>query len=100
VCWPDFGLTVTPNADNYCALLRNILAGQRLKSLAMQRPYISTDQMIRMRDTLPSSAIHGKLDQLQPTSQQLDQPTLSGPATVSLAAARRLMAGAGGRRWT
>jgi len=36
VCWPDFGLTVTPNADNYCALLRNILAGQRLKSLAMR----------------------------------------------------------------
>ena len=38
VCWPDFGLTVTPNADNYCALLSNIPAGQRLKSLAMIVP--------------------------------------------------------------
>jgi hypothetical protein len=26
--WPDFGLTVTPNADNCCALLSNVLAGQ------------------------------------------------------------------------
>jgi hypothetical protein len=29
---------VTPNADNYCALLSNIVAGQRLKSLAMRVP--------------------------------------------------------------
>jgi hypothetical protein len=27
--WPDFGLTVMPNADNCCALLSNVLAGQK-----------------------------------------------------------------------
>jgi hypothetical protein len=27
--WPDFGLTVTPNADNCCTLLRNVMASQR-----------------------------------------------------------------------
>jgi len=36
VSWPDFGLTVTPNADNCCALLSNILAGQRKNLLAMR----------------------------------------------------------------
>jgi hypothetical protein len=36
VSWPYFGLAVTPNADNCCALLSNVLAGQRLKSLAMR----------------------------------------------------------------
>ena len=56
---------------------------------------ISADQMIRMQDTLPGRAMHGKPDQLQPTSLQLDQPTLSGLATVSLAAARALDGGPG-----
>jgi hypothetical protein len=36
--WPDFGLMVTPNADNCCALMRSNRAGQRLKSLAMKAP--------------------------------------------------------------
>jgi hypothetical protein len=26
--WPDFGLTTAPSADNCCALLRTVLAGQ------------------------------------------------------------------------
>jgi hypothetical protein len=34
--WPDFGLTVTPNADNCCALLSSILAGQRQDSLVRE----------------------------------------------------------------
>jgi hypothetical protein len=38
VCWPHFGLTRTPKADNCCALLRDILAGQRPKSLARRAP--------------------------------------------------------------
>jgi hypothetical protein len=36
VYWPDFGLTVTPNGDNCCAPLSNILAGQRKNPLAMR----------------------------------------------------------------
>jgi hypothetical protein len=49
VCWPDFGLTVTPNGDNCCALLNNILANQRKNPLAMRESaylYGSDDRMM------------------------------------------------------
>jgi hypothetical protein len=46
VCWPDFGLTVTPSADNCCALLSNVLTGQRLTCWPQVLPYISMDLMV------------------------------------------------------
>jgi hypothetical protein len=45
-CWPDFGLTVTPNADNCCAPLSDILAGLRQTRWSRERAYISTDQKV------------------------------------------------------
>jgi hypothetical protein len=38
-----FGLTVTPNGDNCCALLSNVPAGQLRIRWPWERPQISTD---------------------------------------------------------
>jgi hypothetical protein len=57
VCWPDFGLTVTPSADNCCALLSNVLTGQRLTCWPQERPYISTDQ--KVRPIMPPPSMRG-----------------------------------------
>jgi hypothetical protein len=36
--WPNFGFTTTPNADNNCVLLSNVLAGHLEDELVRRAP--------------------------------------------------------------
>ena len=79
--WPDFGLAVTPNADNWCALLSNSQAGKHPKSLAGERAYISTDQ--KVGGSSPSERA-----QVKGPSQSWKGPLLTRLVTATLPSGR------------